>query len=462
MIPTVWQKMSVIVVVVLFCIIPVSPTHADLTLDTSLSVSEQYIDNLFFTFANKEEDFATFVTPRFTLTFSNKHVRLGGTYAASGQFYVNNTAANTVAHGTNFDIDLPFLNRISKKLEVRVNESFNITPAQPGFSGNSSQFTGLGSGAAGAPGAGGGIPGAGGGIPGGGGAAAAGAGGAGVGGIGGIGGLSGNSLNNQGIFNARSTTSYQNRARIRIGYKFTPRFEGDVQYSNTIREFTSSLLQDSLAHAVRTTLTYNITGNTRINGGYSLRIIEFDGSGGGSNPQAPGGTGTNTNHSLELGAGHELRPSIPISGRVAVTVSDTEVGTTQLNFTGRAQISKIFPDGEISLRLNQRIGGGGGVAASTTLNQNAVITASKSITRYISAFGHFGYSRNRSLAGRAIETDTYQFRGGANMRILEWLSGGVTYSYINQESNGNFGNTAQSNQIFVGLTATPEPFTFFK
>jgi len=157
-----------------------------------------------------------------------------------------------------------------------------------------------------------------------------------------------------------------------------------------------------------------------------------------------------------------LTPTVSINGRGGVSVSRTVVGTTRLNFRGSARISKTFSDGEISFRFRQRIGIGGGLAASTTLYQKVVFRASKTITRYISGFLNFGYGRNRSLAGRAIATDSFQFRGGANVRILEWLSGGVTYSYRNQDSSGQFGRSAQSNSIFVGLTAIADTFTIFK
>ncbi len=441
MIPTARRKMLVIMVLVSAVFLPVSNVQADLKLEASMSVAEQYTDNLFFTFANKRDDFGTIVTPRGTLTFSNKHVKLSGTYAASAQFYLNNTQANTVSHGTNFDIDLPFLNRISKRIEVRVNESFNLTPEQPGFSGNSGRFNsgrgGIGSGA---------------------GVNAQSGTGALAGGGAGFGGVSGGSLSNQGIFNSRGTTSFQNRARIRIGYNFTPRWDGDVQYSNTFR----GGFQESMSHGAQAGLSFSFTENTRLRWAYRLRIMEFSGSGGGANPQAPGGQGTSTSHSMNLGGDHQLTPTVPMNVRFGVSVTETEVATTRLNFTGSGGISKTFPDGEISFRVNQQIGAGGGLAASTTLNQNVILTASKTITRYISGFLNFGYGRNRSLAGRAISTDSYQFQGGANVRILEWLSGGVTYSYRNQDSSGQFGRSGQSNSIFVGLTATADTFTIFK
>jgi hypothetical protein len=427
----------------------IAPSQAALNLDTSLSVSEQYTDNLFFTFANKRDDFGTFITPRTTLTFENKHITLGGTYAASAQLYVNNSQANTVAHGMNLILDLPFLNRISRRLEVRINESFNLTPEQPGFSANSTLFTGAGvPGGTGTGGIGGAA---------GGGVATAGAGGAGVGGIGGIGGLGGNALSNQGIFTQRGTTTFQNMGRIFVGYQISPRWGSSFEYTNILR----GGVQDSITHEAPFLLSYSVSENLKINGGYSFRLIEFTSGVGGGN-QALGNNGNSTSHTLNMGTIYQFQPTIPIIANAAITFTDTEVGTNLLNFTGDAEISKIFSDGSIVLRVNQGIGSGGGIAASSTLNQNFVLTAQKSLTRKLSAFLHLGYSRNRSLSGPLIDLDAYQVRSGLNLEILKWLSGGVTYSYVNQESSGQFGATAQSNQFFVGLTATPETFSFFK
>ncbi len=144
MIPTGRTKWLVVIVVVFVFVFPVPNTQAVLDIDASLSVAERYTDNLFFTFANKRDDFGTFVTPRVSAVFSNKDITVGMTYAASAQFYVNNTQANDVSHGTNMIIDLPFLNRKFKNLEVRINESFNLSPSLPAFSENSSRFTGVG------------------------------------------------------------------------------------------------------------------------------------------------------------------------------------------------------------------------------------------------------------------------------------------------------------------------------
>lgn len=459
MIPTVRQKWLVFMVVSLVFVISPPHSHAKLDIDTSLSVSEQYTDNLFFTFANKEDDFGTFVTPSITALFSNEHIKLGATYSASAQFYVNNSDANNVAHGTNLIIDLPFLNKTFKKynLEVRVNESLNVAPSLPALSVNSNRFTGVGG-----PGVGSGVAGGGVGGVGGAGVGGAGAGGAGVGGIGGNGGLAGNSLGNQGIINQRrSSISFQNQARILFLLHLDPRWDTSAQYSNGYRFGGGGVSQDSISHTIRTQVGYKISQITRISGGYSIQFAQFTG---GSTTSTGGATsaGDSTNHTLNIGGDHLLQPTMPVNVNFGVTLSETEASTTRLNFTGSGGISKSFPTGEISLRVDQRIGTGGGLANSTTLNQNAVLAVSNTFTRLISGFLQFAYSRNSSLAGATIDTTSYQFQGGANLRLLEWLSAGVTYSYRNQDSTGTVGNTASSNSIFVGLTGTAETFSFFK
>lgn len=419
--------------------------QSTLTLDTSMSVAETWTDNLFFTFANKEDDFGTIINARIALDYESKYVIVRGAYAPTGQIFVNNSNANTFNHGSDFDFDLPFLTKRYKRIEVKFDESFNISTQLPAFSANSPRGSGAirsqgTSGAAGAP-----LQGAGGGL----------------GGIGGVGGVAGNSLGNQGIFTNRSTTAIQNRAGVRVRYLLTESITPFLNYTNNYNKFTSSGGQDSLSHTLRTGSAYQATARTELNGFYQIQLIEFIGSGS-TALQGPGGSGSTTSHSVGMGVHHDLTPTLQVTVNGAATLTETEVSSGQLNFTGGGNISKQFPDGQIALRFTQQIGSGGGLAASTTLSQNAVLTFSKVLTRYISGYADFGYGRNRSLSGATVKTDTYQVRTGVSVAILSWLFGSASYSYVNQDSAGAFGNTAQSNQVFFGLTATAPSWRILK
>lgn len=252
--------------------------QSTLTLDTSMSVAEMWTDNLFFTFANKQDDFGTIINARIALDYESRYVVIQGAYAPTGQIFVNNSSANTFNHGSDFDIDLPFLTQRYKRIKVNFDESFNISSQLPAFSANSPRSfgairnQGAGNGVSGAP-----IQGAGGGL----------------GGIGGVGGVAGNSLGNQGIFTNRSTTAFQNRAGIRVRYLLTESITPFLNYTNNYRKFTSSGGQDSLGHTIRTGSAYQATGRTELNGFYQIRLTEFMGSGS-TTVQGPGGRGNAT------------------------------------------------------------------------------------------------------------------------------------------------------------------------
>ena len=417
----------------------VSPVQATLTLDASVSVGESYTNNLFFTFADKRDDFGTFVNPRVTLEYESEYVVVAGTYSGTGQFYVKNSEANTYINGANFNFDLPFLTKRFDQLEVTLNESFNVTPQLPAFSSlaadQSFGATGTGAGSLGL-GSGGGLG-------------------------GGVDGSGRRSLSNQGVITGRSSTAYQNRAGFTATYHFTPSVSQSFDYTNRIQEFTSSQFQDSITHKVSTKLDVKVNPKTTFNTGYVFQRVNFDG-GGTSTSQAPGGVGEGTSHSGRVGLNHQLTSTIPINAHVGITYTNTETRSDRINFTGGAGISKAYPDGEASFRYRQQIGNGGGLAAATTLSQTVFLRVNKLITRDVSVFGSFGFGRNTSLAGPAIDLITYQGNGGVSIAILSWLNGVGSYSYQNQDSSGTFGNTAQSHNFFVGLTATALPWRIFK
>ena len=71
--------------------LPAVQASALVTLESALSIKETYTDNLFFTERNKEEDFATFVSPSVSLTYESRNVVLGGTYSGTFQIFANNS-----------------------------------------------------------------------------------------------------------------------------------------------------------------------------------------------------------------------------------------------------------------------------------------------------------------------------------------------------------------------------------
>jgi len=418
-------------------VLSVTKAEAFLDLNASLSVSETYTDNLFFSPGGRqdEDDFGTFITPSLGLTYESKDIVLSGAYVGTGQIFANNPEANAYTQGANFDFDLPFLTRRYKNLEVKFNESFNITPTLPAFTANneSNQLAG--------------------GVPGSQGVAG--------GGIGGIGGLAGNSVNNQGVFTGRSTTQLQNNAGVNVTYGVSPRLSFFASYQNGFSSFTDSALQGSLTHSVRGGMGFDVSPRTNLNVFYRFQLVDFENTGS-TTAQSPGSGGTSTSHSVGVGMNHQLSPTMAFVGSGSVALTETETDSTRVNFSTNLGVTKVFKIAQTSLSYNQGIGTGGGLAASSTLNQTLVASISRGFTRKVSGFVQVGVARNKSLSGVAIDSESLQASGGVSARFLSWLNGFVAYSYITQDSTGTFGTTAQSNQVIVGLSAAAPSFRFFK
>ncbi|RMH04083.1 MAG: hypothetical protein D6704_11760 [Nitrospirae bacterium] len=271
-----------------------------------------------------------------------------------------------------------------------------------------------------------------------------------VGGLGGISDITGSSLNNQGILNARSTTAFQNRAGIRLSYDWSPRVSNYVEYLNMLQLFTDPRFQNSIFHSARGGFGYVLSPRSRLDAFYRFQFVDFTG---GATTQR-GGVSSSTSHSVGVGGSHLFAQTVPGSAQISVTLTEQQGFRDRVTVNGFVQIAKQFPTTLLAVNFQQQIGTGGGVFAATTLSQYVVLMANQRFSRYVNGFVQFGYGRNRSLGGQTIALNTYQARGGVTVALLDWLTGVATYTYINQDSSGLFGQTAQSNQVFIGLSAT--------
>ncbi len=398
---------------------------AEVTLNSSLSVTETYTDNLFFeSQSDKRDDFGTFIVPSVSLAYISKDIELEGTYTGVAQFYVNNSNANAYSHNANFGIDLPFLTKRYKGLEVELIESFNFAPSLQGFafSGKngeddaSSAFEDSSS--------------SGGGLLSGGGNSS----------IGGVSG--GNSIGNQGVFTGRNgSNAFQNIAGIRVRYSVTPRWIPTMNYQNSYVTFSDSELNDSLTHQVGAGVGYQLSRQTTLTGNYSANFASISGG------------DSFVTHSVTVGGSHRFSETLNVTSNVGASWTES---IERVNFTTSSSIAKLFNGGSMSLSYTQGVTPGGGLADSATLSQTLVATANYTFTRSVSGFLSGGLAKNKSLSGNTVNVNSYQGQAGISVVLLSWLDGTLTYSYIKQKSKGDAvgGRTATANQGFLGLTAT--------
>ncbi len=461
--------------VLLMALAFVGRVGATLSLQSSISLTETYTDNLFFRDNDREDDFGTLFGPDLTLLFENPDIVIGATYTGRMSLYVNNSDANRYNQNANIILDLPFLTKQYRGLTVSIDETMNFTPQLDAFyfseAENAATLQGANSalGGTGGVGRGSGIPGSGsasGGAGGIGGAGTGGVGGAGSGSLGGIGGTGGT----QGIFTRRASAFY-NRAGVRLGYAWSPRLNTSLGYTNQYRHFFSGGFQDSLTHTGTFSVPYRTTEFTTVTPSYSYRQTDFLGE-----------STQNTSadriivHTAQLGLTHAFTSSLSASVSGGVSFVKQQGATEQVPlagggtqergidskfervFIGSANLTKTFQRGTLGLSAQQTIGSGGGLASQATRTRSVTGRGNYALTARMNTFASAGWAKNDSIDGNAFDTTTYRVQTGLGYSFTQWLYGNLSYSRIDQRSRGTVANDVVVNQVFLNLTAVADPW----
>lgn len=439
-------RISVFLVCLVACL-PIGRALATLSLESSFSVTETYTDNLFFRANNKKSDFGTLFGPNLLLQYQNADVVLGAAYFGRVGLFVNNPKANRTLHNVNVIVDIPFLNKLYKGLTVNIDETLNATPQLDAFSGTGAQNQSIQSFRS--PG-GSGIRPPKGGAP------------------------SLSTGGTQGVFTNRAN-SFSNLAGLTIGYAWTPLLGSSLGYQNQYRQFSSNDLQDSLTHIATFSLPYLVRDGTSVIPSYSYRQTDF--IGGSTRATA---ADRSISHTTQLGISHALSQTLSgflfggvgwtkqqgatqtVPGPGLTLVQQSIPGKWNTNVVGSAGISKTYRQGSISLSAAQNVGSGGGLASQATLTRTITGSMLHNFTKRLNGFGSIGYAQNKSIEGNALDTTTYRIQSGIDYAFLSWLSGNVSYSYINQKSKGSAASSLTVNQVFLGLTAFADPWLLIR
>lgn len=94
----------------------------------SLSVSEEYTDNFFFTEHNLKSDFTTILSPVLLIKQETRDLILSGSYFGGITLQLKNNERNRYRQGITFDMGLPMLSRQFRGLEVRLTEVAEYSP----------------------------------------------------------------------------------------------------------------------------------------------------------------------------------------------------------------------------------------------------------------------------------------------------------------------------------------------
>lgn len=360
----------------------------DLTLGNSLSVSQSYNDNFFFTEENKEADYATVIAPELTLTYNSRNLTFFGRYQGSLGFRAENREENRYSQSSSFDLDLPLFSRIVKGFDIKITEEIIYAPELPSYSfDDKTQMT------------------------------------------------------NEGIQVPRNDT-VGNRAGLTVSYVWSRQISMALSYTNGVTLYKSPEFQDRVAHDADFQVGYQSSAMTRWTASYGIGITDFQGD------------KRFITHRYMVGARHQVDPSFSIDGEVGIVSFEVEPDEQSARVAAMsANISKGYRSGSLSLRYVRETGSGGGLTPSITLTQRVVGRATRTFGS-ASLYAQAAYGRNASLPLKELKISSYEGGAGVELKLLDWLHGSLSYSYFNQQAQGDIGTDGERNLVTIMLTAS--------
>jgi len=116
------KRVIILFALAIFCIILSSPVWAEFKLTPSISLREEYDDNIFLTADDEEDDFITTITPAISLGYDTERLKLSLDYSFIAWFYMHNSSENETSHNARLDSTLSVLRDI---LFLKVTDTYS-------------------------------------------------------------------------------------------------------------------------------------------------------------------------------------------------------------------------------------------------------------------------------------------------------------------------------------------------
>lgn len=246
---------------------------------------------------------------------------------------------------------------------------------------------------------------------------------------------------NQGIQVGRTNT-FRNHVGITAGYGWTTRLSTALSYSYLVTWYQGGTLENFAVHDGSLSGIYQASHQMQWTVSYVTSLTDYKRA------------DSIATHQLNIGNLYQFSPTFTMNLGTGVAVIPS--GSTQ--WTASAGMRKLGRFGSVSLQYGRGIGTGGGVTTAATLSQNVTAQAERTLGRSVSASLRIGYGINDTLSGPSLKITTQEVGTGIQMNLLSWLSGGVNYSYMNQQTEGGEDDRAsRRNVVMLTLTAASLP-----
>jgi len=430
----IWGECAILAV---FCTLLLQPSDvwAAFASQFSLSVGEEYSDNIFFS-KNKESDFVTVITPTLSLYYApvgQAAPTLNLNISPSGQIYAQHSELNNFGFNDNSSVNGGYTFQYSPRLTFSFSESFQRQ--------GDTRLTGL-------VGAGNQLP------------------------------LTpttpfpqGGAVPNSASQNLKDFTSGGQQLSNNFAFQGNFRYRPDISmsggYSNTYAKFITQGGSD-LSQTFSIRGIYNWKQEHNLHAGYSVSFI---------NPR----NGENgVIHDFDFGDDYftsqvykiQITPTLSLAGSTGLSINTSNSGPRVANNTA-ITVTKLWETASLSGGLRKGLTpsfGISGVSDTTNLFANFTIQLAERVTG--TASSNFSYFDTED-----VNFKTLQVSAGIQYLINSWLSSSLSYSYRATYSGAGASNTdlltrgtVNSSNVFLSFTtrfdiwpntglARSEPFT---
>lgn len=381
---------------------------AQLTVNSALSVSERYNNNLYLSQTDPIGDLTTVVSPRVDLTLDQRSFQGVLRYQASGEWYHQRSEQNRLSHLAELEAGFKGLERLIRGLDVRLTASYSLAGELPGTS------------------------------------------------------LSGQPVLETGVLLPQTDTtawsgtmtagySWTRRVETRLAYAFRgTRFEAfNLVAAGDVVGTTPALLvnpYNSAIHDVTLELRYRLSQATTLTlnpGWTAVRVDPVE-----TTPPTP--TDTLVTGRLTVGAEYTSGPTFTFNGRIGVLMIEDDQTRLALD----VGLQRSWTRGSLSLSAGQGSGAGGGVTGTPSVTRWLGADVSQSLGIKTQASFGLDFARNASLTIRVV---TYGANAGLSRELVRWLTGRLDYTYLVQRSDG-VALDGERHVVTVTLMATAPPW----
>jgi len=225
-----------------------------------------------------------------------------------------------------------------------------------------------------------------------------------------------------------------------------------LRLENLKRDYDDESLFDTRTDSASLSGDYGFSSNTSLTMSYTYTDYKYE--------SAAGDSGTVT-HSAQLGVSNQLSPgsSISVSGGVVYVVYDGDFDEAP-TWTASANYAKAFQATLLNLDYSRSVTTATGLANEVNIRESVSMTLNHTFGRSFRANVGGSLLKNRSVPSGYVDTTSYAANAGLVWRALKWLSIDARYSRFQQWADDLLGVNITRDQVFIGLTATPNEWRF--